>query len=219
MKILNPNGFTGKYRNRSDRQRFKSDQSCGCTRWFPRTGWCTICGEHLKSEKIFIIQDKTAYGTGLADAFKKAAEDLGAKIVGYEGITVGEKDFNGVLNQVADKKPDMIYFGGLYAEGGLIVKQAHDKGIDIPFMGGDGLDSSSFVEIAGEAVKNAYLTSIAGDVTKSAEGKKFSEEYKTQFNKNIEGYSAYAYDSAGVIYKQSKMRLTKWREAANACTG
>ncbi|MED4229348.1 branched-chain amino acid ABC transporter substrate-binding protein [Neobacillus cucumis] len=163
----------------------------------------------LKAKKIFIIQDKTAYGTGLADAFKKAAEDLGAKIDGYEGITVGEKDFNGVLNQVADKKPDMIYFGGLYAEGGLIVKQAHDKGIDIPFMGGDGLDSSSFVEIAGVAVKNAYLTSIAGDVTKSAEGKKFSEEYKTQFNKNIEGYSAYAYDSAGVILQAIENAINK----------
>lgn len=155
----------------------------------------------LKAKKIFIIQDKTAYGTGLADAFKGAAEKLGAKIVGYEGITVGEKDFNGVINEVADKKPDMIYFGGLYAEGGLIIKQAHDKGIDIPFMGGDGLDSSSFVEIAGDAVKNAYLTSVAGDVTKTSEGKKFSEDYKSKFNKNIEGYSAYAYDSAGVILK------------------
>ncbi|XJZ27547.1 branched-chain amino acid ABC transporter substrate-binding protein [Bacillota bacterium Lsc_1132] len=155
----------------------------------------------LKAKKIFIIQDKTAYGSGLADAFKGAAQKLGAEIVGFEGITVGEKDFNGVLNQVAEKKPDMIYFGGLYAEGGLIVKQAHDKGIDIPFMGGDGLDSSSFVEIAGEAVKNAYLTSVAGDTTKTDEGKKFVEEYKSKFNKNIEGYSAYAYDSAGVILK------------------
>jgi branched-chain amino acid transport system substrate-binding protein len=155
----------------------------------------------LKAKKIFIIQDKTAYGSGLADAFKKAAEDLGAEIVAYEGITVGEKDFNGVLNQVESKKPDMIYFGGLYAEGGLIVKQAHDKGIIIPFMGGDGLDSSSFVEIAGDAVKNAYLTSVAGDATKTAEGKKFAEDYKKKYNKNIESYSAYAYDSMGILLK------------------
>ncbi|NRD80170.1 branched-chain amino acid ABC transporter substrate-binding protein [Bacillus sp. BRMEA1] len=163
----------------------------------------------LKAKKIFIIQDKTAYGTGLADAFREAAESMGAQIVGYEGITVGEKDFNGVLNEVADKKPDMIYFGGLYAEGGLLLKQAHDKGIDIPFMGGDGLDSSSFVEIAGDAVKNAYLTSVAGDVTKTAEGKKFSEEYKSKFNKNIEGYSAYAYDSTGVILKAIETVIDK----------
>ncbi len=165
--------------------------------------------KNLKAKKIFIIQDKTAYGTGLADAFKGEAQKLGAEIVGYEGITVGEKDFNGVLNQVAAKKPDMIYFGGLYAEGGLILKQAHDKGIDIPFMGGDGLDSSSFVDIAGEAVRNAYLTSIAGDPRKTAEGKKFTEEYKNKFNKNIEGYSAYAYDSAGVILKALETAIDK----------
>lgn len=153
----------------------------------------------LKAKKIFVIQDKTAYGSGLADAFKAAAEKLGAEIVGYEGITVGEKDFNGVLNQVSSKKPDLIYFGGLYSEGGLLVKQARDKGLDVPFMGGDGLDSSTFVEIAGDAVKNSYLTSVAGDVTQTEEGKKFAEDYKAKFNKNIESYSAYAYDSAGVL--------------------
>ncbi|AGK53366.1 branched-chain amino acid ABC transporter substrate-binding protein [Bacillus sp. 1NLA3E] len=153
----------------------------------------------LKAKKIFIIQDKTAYGSGLSDAFKVGAEKLGADIVGFEGITVGEKDFNGVLNLVSSKKPDLIYYGGLYAEGGLLVKQARDKGIDVPFMGGDGLDSSTFVEIAGDAVKNSYITSVAGDVTKTEAGKKFSEDYKKKFNKNVESYSAYAYDSMGVM--------------------
>lgn len=72
--------------------------------------------ETVKAKNIFVIQDKTAYGTGLADAFKKEAEKLGAKIVGYEGITVGEKDFSGVLNQVVAKKPDLVYFGGMYSD-------------------------------------------------------------------------------------------------------
>ncbi len=153
----------------------------------------------LKAKKIFIIQDKTAYGSGLAEAFRGAAEELGVEIVGYEGITVGEKDFNGVLNQVTSKQPDMIYYGGLYAEGGILVKQAREKGLDMPFMGGDGLDSSAFVEIAGDAVKNTFLTSVAGDTTKTEEGTKFADDYKAAFNKSIESYSAYAYDSAGVL--------------------
>ncbi|TFE19400.1 branched-chain amino acid ABC transporter substrate-binding protein, partial [Cohnella luojiensis] len=84
------------------------------------------------AKNIFVIQDKTSYGQGLAEAFKTAAEGLGATIAGYEGITVGEKDFNGVLNQVLSKKPDFIFFGGLYNEGGLIVKQAREKGITVP---------------------------------------------------------------------------------------
>ncbi|WP_445491224.1 branched-chain amino acid ABC transporter substrate-binding protein [Niallia sp. 03133] len=155
----------------------------------------------LKAKKIFIIQDKTTYGSGLADAFRKAAEKLGAEILGYEGITVGEKDFNGVLNQASSKKPDLIYFGGLYAEGGIIIKQARDKGLDIPIMGGDGLDSSSLVDIAGESVKNVFITSVAGDATKTDAGKKFTDDYKAKFNKNTESYSAYGYDSTGVLLK------------------
>ncbi|WP_456279418.1 branched-chain amino acid ABC transporter substrate-binding protein [Bacillus sp. AK128] len=155
----------------------------------------------LGAKKIFIIQDKTAYGTGLAEAFKGAAEELGAEIVGFEGITVGEKDFNGVLNIVSSKKPDLVYFGGLYSEGGLIIKQGREKGIDVPFMGGDGLDSSTLVEIAGDAVQNTYITSVAGDTFATDEGKKFAEDYKTKFNKEVESYSAYGYDSMGVVLK------------------
>ncbi|WP_027408103.1 branched-chain amino acid ABC transporter substrate-binding protein [Anoxybacteroides tepidamans] len=157
--------------------------------------------EKLGAKKIFIIQDKTAYGSGLAEAFKKGAEDLGAQIVGFEGITIGEKDFNGVLNQVLAKKPDLVYFGGLYTEGGLLIKQARDKGINVPIMGGDGLDSSTLVQIAGDAVKNTYMTSAAGLTTATDAGKQFAEKYKQKFGKEIESYSAYGYDSMGVLLK------------------
>ncbi|KXG08592.1 branched-chain amino acid ABC transporter substrate-binding protein [Anoxybacillus rupiensis] len=157
--------------------------------------------EKLGAKKIFIIQDKTAYGSGLAEAFKKGAEDLGAQVVGFEGITVGEKDFNGVLNQVLAKKPDLVYFGGLYTEGGQLIKQARDKGITVPIMGGDGLDSSTLVQIAGDAVKNVYMTSAAGLTTATDAGKQFAEKYKQKFGKDIESYSAYGYDSMGVLLK------------------
>lgn len=157
--------------------------------------------EKLGAKKIFIIQDKTAYGTGLAEAFKKGAEELGAQILGFEGITVGEKDFNGVLNQVLAKKPDLIYFGGLYAEAGLLIKQARDKGITVPIMGGDGFDSSTLVQIAGDAVKNTYMTSPAGLATATDAGKQFAEKYKQKFGKEIESYSAYGYDSMGALLK------------------
>jgi len=125
----------------------------------------------LGAKRIFVIQDKTAYGTGIADAFVAEAEKLGAEIVGYEGITVGEKDYNGVINQALNKKPDLIFFGGIYSEGGIIIKQARDKGINVPIMGGDGMDSSGLVDIAGEAVKNVYITSVAGDTSSTPEGK------------------------------------------------
>ncbi len=152
-----------------------------------------------KAKNIFVIQDKTAYGQGLADAFKSSATKLGAQIVGYEGITVGEKDFNGVLSQVLNKKADFIFFGGMYAEGGLLIKQAREKGIDVPIMGGDGLDSSTIVQIAGDNIKNTYYSSIATDINKTDEGKKWAQRYKSTFSKNPEGYSVYGYDSMSVL--------------------
>lgn len=162
----------------------------------------------LKAKKIFIVQDKTTYGQGLADAFKKAAEEKGATIVGYEGITVGEKDFNGVVNKISAQNPDLVYFGGLYAEGGLLIKQARQKGITIPFMGGDGLDSSTLVDIAGDAIKNVYYTSVAGDTLSTDAGKSFSDAYNKEFGKKIEGYSAYGYDSMGVVLQGIKDAIT-----------
>ena len=155
--------------------------------------------ETLGAKKIFVIQDKTAYGTGIAEEFKKAAEGFGAEIVAFEGITVGEKDFNGVVNQVLAKKPDLIYFGGIYSEAGIIIKQAREKGIDVPFMGGDGLDSTGLVDIAGDAIVNTYITSVAGDSTLTEGGRKFIADYKAAFNKDAEAFAVYGYDTMGVI--------------------
>ncbi|AJY77631.1 branched-chain amino acid ABC transporter substrate-binding protein [Paenibacillus beijingensis] len=151
------------------------------------------------AKNVFIIQDKTAYGQGLADAFRGEVEKLGAAVAGYEGITVGEKDFNGVLNQVLSKKPDFIFFGGVYAEGGLIVKQAREKGITAPFMGGDAIDSSGMIDIAGDSSKGVLYTSVATDITKSDNGKKWADDYKAKFGKSVDAYSAYAYDCMSLI--------------------
>lgn len=151
--------------------------------------------QEIGAKKIFVINDKTAYGQGLATAFAEAAAEEGAEIVGEAGITVGEKDFNGVLNQVSAADPDLVYFGGLYSEGGLLIKQARDNGIDAAFMGGDGMDSSTLVEIAGDAVNNVYLTSVAGDSSAT----EFAKNYEEEYGGKPESFSIYGYDSAKVL--------------------
>ncbi|RYL96005.1 hypothetical protein EWH99_13880 [Sporolactobacillus sp. THM7-7] len=83
--------------------------------------------------------------------------------------------------------------------GGLIIKQARAKGMNIPIMSDDGLNSSETVKIAGDAVKNVYITSTAGDVTKTEKGQTFAERYKDKFNKDIESFSGYGYDAAAVL--------------------
>ncbi|BDH62006.1 branched chain amino acid ABC transporter substrate-binding protein [Lysinibacillus sp. PLM2] len=155
----------------------------------------------LGATEIFVIHDKTSYGLGLTEAFVQAAKELGVEIVGEGSITVGDKDFNDVISKIISVKPDLVYFGGLYSEGGILVKQARDNGIDIPFIGGDGLNSSTLVEIAGEAVINTYFTSIAGDSNATEAGKKFEEEYKTKFAKEPGYFSIYGYDSMGVLLR------------------
>ncbi|TCP68358.1 branched-chain amino acid ABC transporter substrate-binding protein [Baia soyae] len=167
--------------------------------------------DNLKAKNIFIIQDKSAYGQGLAENFKKVAEQKQAKISAYEAITVGEQDFNGVLNQVAAKKPDLIYFGGLYGEGGLLVKQAREKGLNMPVMGGDGFDSSDMVKIAGKGVKNTFYTSVAADISNTPEGQNFVKKYQAKFGekKAVQSFSYYGYDSMGVILKGLEDSITK----------
>lgn len=156
----------------------------------------TYAKDKMGVKSIFIIHDKTTYGQGLADEFKKEAAKIGLKELGYEGITAGEVDFSAVLNKVASVKPDLIYFGGMYPEAGLLTKQAREKGIASKVMGGDGLDSSEIVKIAGPDIVGLMYTTAATDVTKTAEGQAWAEKYKEKFGKNIESYAAYGYDCA-----------------------
>lgn len=153
----------------------------------------------LGVKRVFILHDKTSYGQGLTGEVKAQFEKDGVEVSGYEGITIGEKDYSAVLNQVIANNPDMIYFGGHYPEGGIIVKQARQKNYKGIFMGGDGLDSSDMVKIAGPAAEGVVFTSISGDVTQTEEGKKWAEEYKKGMNKPLETLSVYGFDSMNLL--------------------
>jgi len=153
----------------------------------------------LNVKQVFVMHDKTAYGQGLADQVKMQFEKDGVTVLGYEGITAGEKDYSAVITQIISKSPDLIFFGGMYPEGGIIIKQARDKGYKGYFMGGDGFDNSDMIKIAGDAVDGIIFTSVAGDVTQTEEGKKWGEEYKKATNKPLEAFSVYGYDAMNVL--------------------
>ncbi|GED68058.1 branched chain amino acid ABC transporter substrate-binding protein [Brevibacillus reuszeri] len=155
--------------------------------------------DKLGVKTVFLIHDKTAYGQGLVDEVKAQFERDGVQVLGYEGVTQGEKDYNFVVNNVVSKNPDMLYFGGIYPEAGIIVKQAREKGFKGLFMGGDGIDSSDLIKIAGPAAEGIYFTSLAGDVKQNDDGKKWAEEYEKAMGKKAETYSVYAFDSMNII--------------------
>ncbi|MFY0545877.1 branched-chain amino acid ABC transporter substrate-binding protein [Brevibacillus sp. H7] len=158
----------------------------------------------LGVKSVFVIHDKTTYGQGLAEQVKAQFEKDGVQVLGYEGITQGEKDYSAVINQVLSKSPDMIYFGGIYSEGGILVKQAREKGFKGYFMGADALDSSDMIKIAGPAVEGVIFTALAGDIKQTEEGRKWAEEYEKAMGKKPEAYSAYGFDAMNVVLQGLK---------------
>ncbi|BCB97198.1 branched chain amino acid ABC transporter substrate-binding protein [Dissulfurispira thermophila] len=161
----------------------------------------------LKIKKLAIIHDKTTYGQGLADEFKKNLSSA-VEIVYYGGITQGDKDFKTILTSIKEKKPEMIYFGGIYPETGLLVKQSREISLNIPFMSGDGSIDPKFIEIAGEkAAEGTYLT-FSPDPKNIPAAKEFLEKYSVRFG-DVGPYSIYAYDAMNIL-------LTAMKEAGTA---
>ncbi len=153
--------------------------------------------EQLKLKNVAILHDKTTYGQGLADEFKKHIGDK-AKIVYYGGIVQGDKDFKMVLTTVKSKKPDIVFFGGIYPEAGLLVKQSRELGLNVPFLSGDGTIDPKFIEIAGaSAAEGTYLT-FSPDPKNIPSAKDFIKNYQSKFGE-IGPYSIYAYDATNIL--------------------
>ena len=154
----------------------------------------------LQAKRVAVLHDKTTYGQGLADEFKKALDSLsGGKIhVVYDsGVIQGDKDFRGVLTTVASKKPDVYFFGGIYPEGGLLVKQAKEVGLSAPMVSGDGVIDQVFVQIAGSAADGTYLT-FSPDMTQLSSTQEILRKYRARYGEPGP-YSFYAYDAVQVL--------------------
>ena len=116
----------------------------------------------MKGKKIAIVHDKTTYGQGLADETKKAMNKGGMKEVLYEGVNLGEKDFSALVSKIKASGADLVYWGGLHTEGGLIVRQMRDQGVKAPLMGGDGITSDEFATVGGPGVEGTLMTFAPG---------------------------------------------------------
>jgi branched-chain amino acid transport system substrate-binding protein len=114
--------------------------------------------KQLKAKRVAVIHDKDTYGQGLADATKARLRTHGIKEVLYEGITRGDKDFNSLVTKMKGLKVDVIYFGGIHTEAGLIVRQAREQGLKATFISGDGIVTSEFASIAGPAADGVLMT-------------------------------------------------------------
>lgn len=154
----------------------------------------------LQVKTVYIIHDKTKYGQGLADAFKAAAEKQGIQVVSFDGVDSKEKEFGPLSISIKAKKPDAVYFGGMYNQSGLLIKKLAEKNYQGYILSGDGADNPDLLTIAGpENVKKVIITSVAGDATKTEKGKEFAKRYKGTFNIEPATYSSYGYDACQVV--------------------
>ncbi|MDX2258294.1 MAG: branched-chain amino acid ABC transporter substrate-binding protein [Hyphomicrobiaceae bacterium] len=164
----------------------------------------TVAGQYiaknLPGKKIAVVHDKTPYGQGLAEETKKAINAAGITEVAYEGINVGEKDFAALVAKLKDAGAEIVFFGGIHTEAGLIARQMRDGGLAATLMSGDGIATDEFASIAGPAAEGTLMT-FAPDPRRRPEAAAVLETFK---KKGItpEAYTLYSY-AVVQIYKQA----------------
>ena len=155
----------------------------------------------LGYKSVYVVDDSTPYGEGLASAFATQFKATGGTITGTAKTSDKDTDFNALVTKIKATNPDFIYYGGIYNAGALLAKQAKDGGIKGPLMGGDGLYDPQFIALAGAAqAEGDYATSVGLPLDKLPAGVDFKAAYEKQFpGKEIAAYDAYAYDATNVI--------------------
>ena len=158
----------------------------------------------LNGKAIAVIDDRTAYGQGVAEEFGKAVKAAGGTIVAQEFTTDKATDFNAILTTIKGKKPDVVFFGGMDAVAGPMLRQMKSLGISAKFMGGDGICSAELVKLGGDAIAdNQVYCAEAGGVEKGSKFEKarndFDAKFKAKFNADVQVYAPYVYDSVNLM--------------------
>ncbi|WP_110927045.1 ABC transporter substrate-binding protein [Bacillus massiliglaciei] len=165
---------------------------------FQGTVAANFATQEIGAKKAAVYIDSSSdYSKGLANAFKEQFEKNGGEVVAEEAYVAKDTDFRSTLTRLKSSKPDFIFLPGYYEEVGLIIKQARESGLDMPFMGGDGWDSPKLVEIAGaDALNKTYITNhySSGDPDEKIQNfvKAFKAEYK---DKSPDAFNALGYDT------------------------
>jgi branched-chain amino acid transport system substrate-binding protein len=161
-----------------------------------------VLGEYaaksLAAKKIAVIDDRTAYGQGLADEFIKAAQASGAQIVAHEYTNDKAMDFTAVLTVVKGKQPDLLFYAGMVPQAGPMAKQLKALALNLKFMTGDGGYTPEFIKLAGDAAEGAYASLPGVPLDKMPGGKEFEKRFVAKFG-TIQLYAPYCYDAVNIM--------------------
>lgn len=161
----------------------------------------TVAGNYIaetqKGKKVAVVHDKTPYGKGLADETKKAMNAKGVTEVLYEGVNTGEKDFSALISKIKESGAELVFWGGLHTEGGLIVRQMSDAGVKATLMGADGIATDEFAAVAGPGAEGTLMT-FAPDPQKRPEAQAVLAKFEARKFKP-ESYTLYAYAAVQIL--------------------
>jgi branched-chain amino acid transport system substrate-binding protein len=158
----------------------------------------------LQFKKVAIVDDATAYGQGLADAFEKSVIAAGGTVVKREHTNDKANDFKAILTSIEAQKPEVVFFGGMFSQGGTFAKQMKTLGMSAKYMGADGSYSPEFIKLAGDAAEGAYASSTGAPKELLPEFASFQTKFKAKFNKEVDSFAPYTYDATRVMIAAMK---------------
>ncbi len=168
---------------------------------FQGEGMAKFAREALQLNRVAILKDiKNDYSVGLADFFEKTFRKLGGTVVEIQSYSEGDIEFRAQLTSIKSKHPDGIFIPGYYTEVGLIARQAHELGLHVPFLGGDGWDSPKTLEIGGPAVSGSYFSThyAADDPDFRVQG--FIQKFKSKYGSMPDAMAVLGYDAAQILF-------------------
>ncbi|HZV54798.1 MAG TPA: branched-chain amino acid ABC transporter substrate-binding protein [Rhodocyclaceae bacterium] len=160
-------------------------------------------GNQLKAKTVAIVDDKTAYGEGLASEFKKSAVAAGVKVLAEEHTDDKAVDFKAILTKIKGKQPDLIFYGGMDPQAAPMAMQMKQLGIKSKLLMGDGGCTTEFVKNAGAAAEGHYCSLPGIPYEKMPGGPQFIERFKAKYG-DIQLYAPYAYDAVMVVVEAIK---------------
>ena len=158
--------------------------------------------ETLKGKTVAVIDDRTEYGQGVADEFEKGVTSAGGTLVAREFTNDKATDFNAILTSIKGKNPDVVFFGGMDAVAGPMLKQMKALGINAKFMGGDGICTAGLPALAGDGLADdmVYCAEAGGvDEAGKAAMDKFREDFKAKYGAEVQVYAPYVYDAVKLM--------------------
>ena len=165
-------------------------------------GMAKYAKDVLKLKTVAVIDDRTAYGPGVAEVFKKTAQARGIEIVAEEYTNDKATDFMAILTSIKGKNPDGIFYGGMDTQGGPMLRQMEQLGMNnVKFFGGDGICTVKLAENAGGAktLANVICAQGGASIDKMPGGKAWKTRYDAKFPGQFQVYSPYTYDAVGVL--------------------